>query len=608
MPIIEYLNGSTVYQSPALQGAYPVMSLPASIGEPILEISTNLRLPVELAAHAALGVVSLVCQHFVNVQCPSYDPAPVSLFLMAVSNTSGGKSAAEQRFRRAVVAFERKQEAEIEAAMADYRAEIKIWEDDSRRLAKEYRDAAPESVDAAAIRVQRVQHEKGCPIKPKKWELRYEEISPQGLRDAVVANHAVGIVSPEAAPALLGMTFSQPAMLSGYWSGEDRPVGLAGGTRRPVDPRLTIAVMTQEDRFESFMKSRGADAFGAGLLGRFLFAFPKTIEWRGQSMQIEDLPEPKLNLFNQRVANILNQSWPAPDKRINLKLSDVAKCYWKWFTEAVHNELICGNFSDEMKSFFRKIGQQATRLAALFHYFDGASGDISPEAMKGAIVVCEWYLGEWMRVFTPYAPSRQQQDAEAAQKLLQWFQKATAEPSRYQKLTLGRYTERELNNFSPIRKKPMRLSAAIDALHRQGHISVIHGEKGGRIILYPATNFTGQPQIFFPPQQPAASGATGFMTPWRTPSISPTLNGRNNQTQVACSIFDQAPDQSHYASVEKRNFAAAATLGNKQSQQFVEAGRESKQLDQANGIEFESDDLSAVKRELAKRAMKAFNN
>lgn len=485
MPIIEYQNGQVFYQLPQVQGPFPVWLLSSSIGDSILEVSQSLKLPVELCAQAALGTVSLVCQFFINVQCPSFDPAPPTLFLLSVSNSSGGKSILEQRFLRAVKVFERKQEEEIEVAMTHYRAEMKIWEDDDRRLRKDYREAQQGSVEAEHIRAQRLQHEKDRPTEPKKLEFRFADMSPEGLRDALVANHGAGIFSPDAGPTLLGKTFSHPAMLSGYWSGEDRPVGLAGGNRRPVMPHVTSALMTQQVPFASYMKIRGSEAFGTGLLARILIVFSIIVERPGEPTVIEERPEPKLDLFNRRAGDILNQTMPAPRDRLTLKLSDEAKCYWKWFKDSVHNDLICGNFSDDMKSFFRKIGQQATRLAALFHYFDGASGDISPAAMKGAIALCEWYLFEYIRVFTPYVPSPQQKGEDAARELLQWLQEAASQPWKYPKLTVGQYTERDLRNYA-IRNDVQKLDVAINTLLCQGHISVKKGTKGGRIICYPS--------------------------------------------------------------------------------------------------------------------------
>lgn len=484
MPIIENQNGHVAYQPPLDQGSFPVWAIPACIGDSILEVSTHHRLPVELCAQAALGTVSLVCGFFINVQCPSFAPAPPTLFLLSVSNTSGGKSILEQLFLRAVKSFERKQEDECEIASANYRAEMKIWEDDDRRLSKDYRKAEQGSDEVVKIRALRLQHEKERPVEPKKLVFRFAETSPEGLRDALVANHAAGIFSPDAGPTLLGKTFSHPAMLSGYWSGEDRPVGLASGNRRPVMPHLTSSLMTQEERFAAYMKIRGPEAFGTGLLARNLVVFSKIVDSPGNSTIIEDRPEPKLDFFNQRAGDILNQTMPAPHERLTLKLSDGAKCYWKWFKDSVDNELICKDYSDDIKSFFRKIGQQATRLAALFHYFDGASGDISPVAMKGAIALCEWYLSEFIRVFSPYAPSQHQKDGENAQKLLQWIEDVYAQPSRYPKLAVGQYSERDLRNYSSVRD-PQALAAAIDILASKWHIAVREGPKGGRIVYHP---------------------------------------------------------------------------------------------------------------------------
>ncbi|WP_179091967.1 DUF3987 domain-containing protein [Burkholderia pseudomallei] len=485
MPIVEFERSSALYQFPNAQGLYPVDALPDRIRSAVLEVSANQRVPVELAAHGALAAVSLGCQNFVDVQCPGFPPAPCSLFLLTVSNSSGGKSLMERRFWRALKEFEDKSAEEAAARMPDYRAELKIWSDDQRRLSSEYRKAGASTEESRCIREQRLAHEKTQPVKPVARELRFAEISPQGLRDALIANGGVGILSPEGEPALTGMTFSQPAMLSGYWSGEDRPVGLVSGSRRAKGPRLTISIMLQENQFDGYMGIRGDDAFGTGLVARMLPAFPKSFDYPGQQTVTEDLPEPALDRFNERIAEILTQVVPAPDARPAQQLSEGAKYYWKLFKQSVHNELICSQFSEKIKSFFRKLGEHAARLAGLFHYFDGQTGDVSPKAMKSAIALCEWYAYEFVRVFSTFAPSQQQMQSEAAEKLFAWLQQAFADPARYSKITAGRYTERDLNNYSSIRNDPATLAVAINVLEQQGRVATAYGKKGGRIVFYP---------------------------------------------------------------------------------------------------------------------------
>ncbi|MDY7576723.1 DUF3987 domain-containing protein [Herbaspirillum sp. RTI4] len=157
-------------------------------------------------------------------------------------------------------------------------------------------------------------------------------------------------------------------------------------------PHLTISVMIQEDRFALYMKTRGAEAFSTGLLGRMLVAYSTIIDRPGELPNTWDRPEPKLDVFNQRAEDILNQPMPAPRERLTLRLSEEATRYWGWFKSWVHDNLICGDFSEDMKSFFRKIGQNATRLAASLHYFGGADGDITADAMKSAIIVRHFFV------------------------------------------------------------------------------------------------------------------------------------------------------------------------------------------------------------------------
>ena len=491
VPILEYSDGRAIHQPPKMQGSFPTHAFPSIMGDAIREASQTLNLPVELPAQAALGAVSLVSQNFISVKCPNYAPAPCALFLMAVSDSSAGKSPAEERFLRAVKAFELRQEEDRAAGMPIYHAELKIWRDDDLRLAKDSRDAEPGSAEAQNIREMRLQHERDRPVEPLVRELRYGELSPQGLRDALVANGAVGILSPEADPVINGMTFSQPAILSGYWSGEDRPVGLASGKRRPPAPQLTIEVMCQTPKFADYMTSRGRDAFSTGLFARMLVMAPQCNDMAQQETCIEEVPEPKLKLFNERVTRILSQAIPAPRDRVVLHLSEHAKRYWKAYKDAISAELN-SDYSIEIKLFFRKLAQQASRIAALFHYIEDQPGDISAEAMRNAITLCEWYTFEYVRIFTPYAPSEGQKCTAWAEKLLAWLQDVDTGRLFYRNLRIGEYTERDLRNYSSLRGDHQALQAAIDILQQQGHIAVVCGKKGGRVIIYPALRTSQQ--------------------------------------------------------------------------------------------------------------------
>ena len=100
-----------VYQLPPHQGPYPIDAFPAIIRQAVEDIDAELGGGVELGASAALGVVSIVCQEFVNVQrLPKLNPTSCSLFLITVAGTGAGKSEIQGRFTAALDEFERKEE------------------------------------------------------------------------------------------------------------------------------------------------------------------------------------------------------------------------------------------------------------------------------------------------------------------------------------------------------------------------------------------------------------------------------------------------------------------------------------------------------------------
>lgn len=593
-----------MYLFPNAQGFYPTSALPELIRNAVSEVSNNLRVSVEIATHAALAAVSLASQSFIDVQCPGFPAMPCALYLLTVSDSSGGKSLMETRFWRAIREFERNSAEAAAARMPDYRAEVKIWSDDQRRLSKEYRDAKPGTPESQLIKEQRLAHEKTQPVKPSGRELRFAEISPQGLRDALIAHGAVGILSPEAEPALTGMTFSQPAMLSGYWSGDDRPVGLVSGNRRADNPRVSVAVMSQESQFRRYMELRGDDAFGTGLLARMLPAFPRAFDFRGQQTATEHLPEPALDLFNERIASMLARPVPAADARPVLQLSEGARYYWKLFKETVNDHLICGGFSKNITSFFRKLGEQAARLAALLHYVQGETGDVSPEAMESAIRLCEWYAYEFERVFSTFAPSQQQLQNEAAEKLFAWLQQASSNPMRYSKIMAGRYTERDLSNYSSIRNEPEKLAMAIDALAQQGRIVTGYGKKGGRVVFYPpymAQQFQQATTYQSPPNQGASNP---YFMPSHTPNW-PVARNPGHGNSLGVNPVATGYVQNHPSTQFAVNPAFAtenASEGSRSSQVQTQVEQED---DGTISWELDSPELRAVKAHIQEEADQA---
>jgi len=463
--------------------------LPRTIREAVRETTELFKLDVNLAMTVALGAASTACQNLVNVRCPGFDPSPCSLYLMLMGDSTSGKTIVRSRFFRAI----EKVQAELKVQLADeleqYRAELEIWKDDKQRLSSEYSNPKCTPEEKARLRLQRLQHEKCRPSEPRLREFTFDNFNPEGLRDALIANRAISIVTAEGGPALKGRVFSSPALLASTWSGESRAEGLVNGNRRPVDPRLTIILMAQQYHLEEYMKNRGTDAFESGLLGRFLLATSMS-GFEVDAQIVSDLhSEPKLELFNKRVEQILRNSLDKPNQFVELTLSRLAKFEWETYLKYVNRNFTSVGYSEQAKTFFKRVGEHTARLAGIFHYFEGASeNEISQDAMNKAIKVVDFYLTNWLGFVSKFSPSVQQLSIAHGFKLLNWLRDAQAFPSRYPKLKLGVYTERDLRNYSNFRGKNQDLEMAIMSLQSQGVISVQWGSKGGKVIIFPAVH------------------------------------------------------------------------------------------------------------------------
>lgn len=101
--------------------SYPLSAFPERIRRAIEGVDAALGGGVELAASAALGVVSLVCQEFINVRRgPQLRPTSCSLFLITIAGTGAGKSEIQNRFMEALEAFEREEIGRARSATTEH--------------------------------------------------------------------------------------------------------------------------------------------------------------------------------------------------------------------------------------------------------------------------------------------------------------------------------------------------------------------------------------------------------------------------------------------------------------------------------------------------------
>ena len=123
-----------------------------------------------------------------------------------------------------------------------------------------------------------------------------------------------------------------------------------------------------------------------------------------------------------------------------------------------------------------KIADNAARIAALFHLFDGAAGPIQEPTMNGACTLCAWHLHESKRFFGALAMPQELVDAE---RLDAWL------IARCRTQQTGQISTRDAQRYGPIRDSK-RLEPALAELHRAGRARIRQDGKRRLIELNPA--------------------------------------------------------------------------------------------------------------------------
>lgn len=466
---------------------YPVDALPDTIRAAVEEVGGFVKAPVPLVASSAIAALSLVIQAHYDVERASKLHSPVSTFTLVIAESGERKSTCDGFFTKAIRDYE---SAQVEAGkpfMRDYNAAIESWEAKRSGIKDKIRQLAKEKKPTADLETDLLDLGHNEPEPPRIPRLIYGDVTPEELAYKLAKFWpSGGVVSAEA-----GVVFGSHGMgsdsitrnlarLNVLWDGGDLPID-----RRTTESftvrgaRLTMGLQVQSATLLSFFEKSGALARGTGFLARFLIAWPESTQG---NRPFTEAPEhwPSLAAFNQCITKILNLPVPInEDGSLTpqmLTLTPETKAAWIAYHDAIEGELASGGELFDVRDVASKSADNAARLAALFHVFEGGLGAISTDAFDRASRIAAWHLNESRRFFGELALPVEMADAA---RLDRW---------------LIEYCKRERKNFVARRyaqrhgviRDGARLDAAIRELESLDRIQFRKDEKQLSIWINPA--------------------------------------------------------------------------------------------------------------------------
>jgi len=408
---------------------YPVDALPSTIRAAVNEVGGFVKAPVPLVASSAIAALSLAIQALFNVERASKLHSPVSTFTLVIASSGERKSTCDSFFTKAIKDYESAKVEDAKPFVKNYCASIESWEAKHSGIKDKIRQHAKEKKPTAGLEADLRDLEHNKPVPPRTPRLIYGDVTPEELAFKLAkAWPSGGVVSAEA-----GVVFGSHGMgsdsitrnlarLNVLWDGGDLPIDRRSSESFTVrGARLTMGLQVQADTLLAFFEKSGALARGTGFLARFLIAWPESTQG---NRPFTEAPEswPSLAAFNLRITEILNQNVPIDENGSltpqMLMLTPEAKKAWIEYHDAIERELVRGGELFDVRDVASKSADNAARLAALFHVFEGGLGAISADAFERASRIAAWHLNESRRFFGELALPAEMVDAAHLEKWL----------------------------------------------------------------------------------------------------------------------------------------------------------------------------------------------
>jgi putative DNA primase/helicase len=387
---------------------YPVEALPTIVRLAAEEVVGFVKAPMPLIAVSAMAALSLAIQAHVDVERAERLTGPTGLFMLAIADSGERKSTCDGFFTKSIRDYEAQAQEDAKPLVKEYETDLEIWE--AKRAGLKERIKVLSKDGKPSTKEERELHDldQSVPVAPRVPRLIYGDATPEALQHSLAKRWpSGGVVSSEAGSVFgsHGMgkesVMRNLAALNQLWDGASLPVERRSSESYTVrGARLTMALQIQESTLSAFFDSSKGLARGTGFLARFLVSWPAST----QGMRpFTEAPTnwPALAAFNDRMAAILARPVPIDEEGAlapaMLKLSPEAKAAWVILHDQIEAMLLSGGELYDVRDVASKTADNAARLAALFHVFEGHMGPIGIDSMEAGACIAAWHLNEARR-------------------------------------------------------------------------------------------------------------------------------------------------------------------------------------------------------------------
>jgi hypothetical protein len=384
---------------------YPVDGSLFELAPLVREIQTKVQAPDALISMAVLTAVSLACQGLVDVQLPTGQIRPVSLYFLNIAESGERKSAVDGIVSAPIYAHDEARAVKYEEDLSQYMCEMRVWRTTEQVLQDKLKKAVYKEERIDEIKGRLEAHEKHKPIKPRLRQLVRQDMSERALIDVLEGDsESIALMADEGEVVINGSAMATFSVHNRTWDGARTLTLDRGGDVHIVarNPRATISVMVQPAVLKKYLRRHGDLARGSGFWARVLVGSPTSTQgfrfvyWYNEHWTY--LPG-----FHDRIKALLEEydrrRAEGPIERKVLGFSPEAVARWIQLTNQVEALLQPFGYLNDIKDFASKAMEITGRIAALLHFFTKQQGPISLEALQRAFEILGWHIDEFKRLF-----------------------------------------------------------------------------------------------------------------------------------------------------------------------------------------------------------------
>jgi hypothetical protein len=366
--------------------------LPDVLRKWVHDVALSTQTPEDMAAMFALGTCAASIGGRVVVQAGPDWPEPTNLFGLVALGPANLKSAVLRLATSPLVALERELR---EAAVPEVASRKAIWDMKLKQLERAKTKAASTGLTDDRDVVDGLARELAKIPEPVLPTLVVEDCTPEKLAEMLAAQQGrLASISAEGS-----VVFS---LMKGRYSKTGEPqidVYLKSHCGDPIivhrkgsgevrceSPSLTCVYAIQPDVLKGL--THGDSAFrGRGLLGRFLFAAPRSL------IGSRDINPPPVRPEVSEAYATLIRKLAATESRSLIQLDGGAKrCFDRWRAE-VEAMLADGGQLELIRDWGGKLAGATARIAGILHCVTGSpQAPLSEDTMKAAVAIARYLI------------------------------------------------------------------------------------------------------------------------------------------------------------------------------------------------------------------------